>query len=130
MKQILLLVFVFAVAQSVNAQFTVRNDFVINGKEHKIKNRGITFISINLDRHSNFNYLVNGRGGNTLRIDVEALRHPEKKYSYEEMAEKIYVPNVTTGVVNTVPLFLLLAPKQNYYSFFRPGDLFKHPLTF
>ena len=99
-------------AQSVNAQFTVRNDFIINAKDRKIRNSGITFLSIHLDRHPNLNGLISGRGGNTLRIDVNALKYPKRKYSYEQIAEKIYVPNVTTSMLNAVPLFLLIAPKR------------------
>ena len=126
MKQLTVLAFVLVMTQSVTAQVTVRNDFVINGKEHKIKNRGITYISINLDRHSNLNYLMNGRGGNTLLIDVDALRHPDKKYTYTQIAEKVYVPNVTTGIVRSVPAFLLIAPpirpRMNLH-LFRTGRL-------
>lgn len=106
----ILLAFVLGVLQSVTAQVTLRNDFVINGKERKIKNKGITFISINLHRHNNLNYLINGRGGHTLRIDVNAWRQPNKSYSFEEVAEKIYAPNITNGVIYSVPLFLLTAP--------------------
>ncbi len=112
MKQILILTFVFIVVQSINAQFTLRNDFVINGKEHKIRNRGITSISINLDRHQNMNYLINGRGGKTVCIDVDALRHPHKKYSYTEIAEKMDVPNGNTGFRNR-SWFTLMTPPVN-----------------
>jgi len=98
--------------QTVSAQVTFRNDFVINGKEKKIKNRGLTFISINLSQsHPNWNYLFNGRGGNTLLIDVAAIKNPRKKYSYSEVAERIYAPNVITGpIIHPVPLFLLMPP--------------------
>ena len=130
MKQILVLIFVFMLMQSMNAQFAIRNDFVISGKEQKIRNLGITFISINFDRHPNLNSLINGRGGNTLLIYVDALRHSKKRYTYEEIAEKIYVPNVTTGTLSKVPLFLLIAPENNYHLVYKPSYLFKQPFTF
>jgi hypothetical protein len=116
MKRLVVLAFALVLAETVSAQVTLRNDFVINGKERKIRSRGLTFISINLGSHnagSNWNYLINGRGGSTLRIDVDALRHPKKKYTYSELAEKVYVPAITTGpIIRSVPMFLLMPPPQ------------------
>jgi hypothetical protein len=98
---------------SSEAQVIFRNDFII-GKHAKIKNKGLSFITINLDRrHQNLNQLVNGRGGNSLVIDVNAIRYPKRVYSYSELAEKIYAPGpVYRPGVEPVPMFLLLAPPQ------------------
>ena len=70
-------------------------------------------ITINLDRHLNMNMLVNGRGGNSLVIDVNALRHPEKVYTYTELAERIYTPGPTyIPSAAPVPYFLMLPPME------------------
>jgi hypothetical protein len=112
-KRVAFLVFALAAMQTVTAQVIVRNDFVINGKGRKLTNRGITQISVNLDRHQNLNYLINGRGGHILRIDVDAIRHPRKVYSYSEVAEKVYVSNVVSNKIHAIPLFLLLPPPRH-----------------
>lgn len=110
MKQIVFIAFVFIMAQSVTAQVTVRNDFVISGKEKKIRNKGVTFISINPAQRHGWNYLLNVRG---VVIDVSAIRNPRKKYSYSQLAEKVYTPVPTgTNTFYAVPLFLLMPPPQ------------------
>ncbi len=112
MKRVVFFLSVFLlVAGTLSAQVIVRNDFVINRKAKRLENKGITFISINLDTYPNWNQLLNGRGGRTLVIDVRALRHPKRTYSYQEIAERVYVPDQITGVsFSSVPLFLLQAP--------------------
>jgi hypothetical protein len=113
MKRLLLIAFVFGFSLPMTAQVTFRNDFVINAKARKIKNKGITLISINLSRHTSWNYLLNGRGGNVLSIDVDALKNRKRNYSYSELAERIYVPIASTlPVTHPVPLFLLLPPPK------------------
>lgn len=110
MKRCFLVLIVLGAVISAEAQVIFRNDFVI-GKHAKIKNKGLTFITINLDRHPNLNQLVNGRGGRTLVIDVNAIRYPQKQYTYTEAAEKIYMPSpVYRQGVEPVPMFLLLPP--------------------
>lgn len=110
MKRCLLLLIVFGAVISVQAQVIFRNDFII-GKHAKVKNKGLSFITINLDRHPNLNQLINGRGGRTLVIDVNAIRYPRKQYTYTEVAEKIYMPSpVCRQGVEPVPMFLLLPP--------------------
>jgi hypothetical protein len=95
----------------LTAQVILRNDFVIKGR-HKIRNLGLSSITINLGRYPNFNQLVNGRGGRPLVIDVRALRGRKAKYTYTELAEKVYVPPVFTGpVTQKVPAFLLVPPR-------------------
>ncbi len=111
-KGCLLAAFICAAFLSAEAQVMFRNDFVI-GKHGKIKNKGLSFITINLDRHQNLNQLINGRGGRTLVIDVNAVRNPRIHYSYSEVAEKIYMPApVYRPGVEPVPMFLLMAPPQ------------------
>lgn len=101
---ILALFFTFDVA----AQVIFRNDFIINRKQKKLENLGITTITVNLDRQANYNQLVNGRGGRSLVIDVRALRNRTVSYTYAELAERVYTPTVYTGpVVRPVPGFLL-----------------------
>src|SRR3954467_13379332 len=98
------LVFVATIFSS-QAQVIFRNDFVI-GKHAKIKNKGLSFITINLDRHQNLNQLVNGRGGRSLVVDVNAIRNPKINYTYSEMAERIYTPGpVYRPGIEPVPMF-------------------------
>ncbi len=108
MKRFVVLTFAFIVAHTLTAQVMVRNDFVIDQKERKIKNKGIRFITINVARLPHFNFVMSG-GANGMHIDVHALRNPGQKYSYKEVAEKVHVPN---GNVNgqRVPVFLLMPP--------------------
>ena len=102
----------------LTAQVILRNDFVINRKKRKIENLGLTFVSINLDKYPNWNQLLNGRGGRSLVIDVRAIRHPKKEYSYSEIAEKVYTPSLYTGpVVRPIPWFLLIPPPMPKLSF-------------
>jgi len=55
--------------------------------------------------------LVNGRGGRSIVVDVQALRQPDRVYSYNELAEKIYTPGpVFKPSVPAVPMFLLMPP--------------------
>ncbi len=112
MKRVVFFLSVFLlVAGTLSAQVIVRNDFVINRKAKRLENKGITFISINLDAYPNWNQLLNGRGGRTMVIDVHAIRYPKQVYSYEEIAEKIYTAEQITGpIMNRVPLFLTWAP--------------------
>ncbi len=100
----------------LTAQVIFRNDIIINRKEKKLFNLGVTSVTINLSRYPNWNQLINGRGGRTMVIDVRALRHREVKYyTYSELADRIYAPaNVVT---QPVPLFLLSGRKNNLYPF-------------
>ena len=110
MKWLVLSIFIFGTALAAQSQIIFRNDFVL-GPHHKVKNKGLSFITINLDRYPNLNMLVNGRGGRSLVIDVQALRQPDKVYTYSELAEKIYTPGpVFRPSVAPVPMFLLLPP--------------------
>ncbi|NOT76731.1 MAG: hypothetical protein HOP08_17530 [Cyclobacteriaceae bacterium] len=109
MKWLLLSLFIGA-ALFTEGQVVFRNDFII-GRHQKIKNKGLTFITINLDRHPNLNMLINGRGGRSLVIDVAALKNPMKTYSYSELAERIYTPGpVYQPSVAPVPMHLLMEP--------------------
>jgi hypothetical protein len=110
-KQVVLVVFLLLVANILAAQVIFRNDFVINRKQRKLENKGLTFISINLDNRPNWNQLINGRGGRMMVIDMQALRKPHRTYTYRELAEKVYVPTSSVGPGTvTVPLFLLMVP--------------------
>ena len=111
MKTLTFVIVALFFTADVTAQVIFRNDFVILGKR-KIRNKGLSSITINLGKYPNFNQLINGRGGRTLVIDVMAIRKPKATYTYSEIAEKIYTPPVFTGgVVQKVPLFLLVQPK-------------------
>ena len=110
MKRLTLFIVFLFFALLSQAQVIFRNDFVI-GKHQKIKNKGLTFITISLERNPYVNTLLNGRGGRTLVIDVKALRHPEKTYTYSELAERIYVPALSLRPVGEpVPRYLLMEP--------------------
>jgi len=112
-KTSILAILVLFFTVDLTAQVIFRNDFVINRKQHRIQNLGLSFITINLGRYPNFNQLINGRGGRTMVIDVRALRGKKTEYSYTELAEKVYMPPVFTGAVTQkVPLFLLMPPKN------------------
>jgi hypothetical protein len=112
MKRIIPLLVALALTTEVAGQVTLRNDFIINRKLRKMENRGLTFISINLSNHPNWNYLFNGRGGRTLLIDVRAIRQKKVVYTYRELAERVYTPNFFTNpLTKPVPEFLLVAPR-------------------
>lgn len=112
MKRLIPLLVALALTTEVAGQVTVRNDFIINRKFRKMENRGLTFISINLGNHPNWNYLFNGRGGRTLVIDVRAIRQKKVVYTYRALAERVYTPNfITNPLVKSVPEFLLVAPR-------------------
>ena len=123
MKRLILSILIMGFALAVQSQIIFRNDFIL-GRHHRVKNKGLTFITINLDRYPNLNMLVNGRGGRSLVIDVQALCQPDKVYTYSELAEKIYTPGpVFRPSVAPVPTFLLLPPpfslKRRVYRSFR-----------
>ncbi len=100
------------IAWATQGQVMVRNSFTF-GKNHKLKNLGISFVAINLDRHPNLNMLVNGRGGRSLVIDVAALTHRDRLYTYRELAEKVYTPGATYQFnQDPVPMFLLMEPPK------------------
>ena len=114
----------------LTAQVIFRNDFVITDKkQHRFRNRGITAVTINLGRYPNWNQLINGRGGRTMVIDVLALRGKKTQYSYTEVAEKIYMPQIFTGpITRTVPSFLLIPNRRSQLVFEMPTRL--HSLFF
>jgi hypothetical protein len=113
MKRVVLVAVICLMAKAIAAQVIFRNDFVINRKQRKLENKGLTFVSINLSSYPNWNQLINGRGGSTMVIDVQAIRNPRREYTYQEIAEKIYLPTQLTGpVISKVPLFLLMPPPQ------------------
>lgn len=96
----------------LSAQVIFRNDFVIT-RRPRLRNLGLTTITINLGKYPNFNQLINGRGGRTLVIDVRELRGRKAQYSYREIAEKVYTPPVFTGpITQSVPVFLLVNPRR------------------
>jgi hypothetical protein len=112
MKRVVLVIVCCLLANVLTAQVIVGNDFIISSKKSKrLANRGLSFISINLGSRPNWNQLINGRGGRTLVVDVYALRHPEKVYTYRELAERVYVPPTVNGpFISRVPTYLLVAP--------------------
>jgi hypothetical protein len=111
MKRFVLIGWVLLGASVAQAQVFFRNDIIINNRQNRIENRGLRYISINLSNHPNMNQLINGRGGSTLVIDVRALREPKRRYSYTEIAEKVYVPATVNDMrVIGVPEFLLQKP--------------------
>lgn len=117
MKRLVPIVLALALTTEVAGQVTLRNDFVIDRKVRKLHNRGLTFISINLANHPNWNYLFNGRGGRTLVVDVRAVRQRRVVYTYRELAERVYTPNEFTGPpVKPVPEFMFIAPRGPKYN--------------
>ena len=115
-KRLVLIGLILLTSCVVRAQVFFRNDFVINSKQHKVVNRGLRFITINLSNYPNWNQLINGRGGATMVIDVRALRQPSRRYTYTEIAEKVYVPPVITEPrLVDVPQFLLQEPPKPRY---------------
>lgn len=113
MKRLIPAILALFFTADLTAQVIFRNDFVItNRKQHRLENKGITAITINLGKYPNFNQLINGRGGRTLVIDVRALRGKKTNYTYAEIAEKVYTPPVYTGpITQKVPSFLFVQPK-------------------
>jgi hypothetical protein len=110
-KKLILIWLVGLFGADVSAQVIFRNDFLINNKSGKVENLGLRSITINISNHPNWNQLINGRGGGTLVVDVRALREPRRKYTYSELAEKVYVPATVNGPrIATVPEFLLQRP--------------------
>jgi hypothetical protein len=117
-KNVLFIALVGMMTVDAGAQVIFRNDFLINNRSRKVENLGLRFISINVSNYPNWNQLINGRGGGTLLIDVRALREPRRKYSYREIAEKVYVPaTVNDPRVVDVPQFLLQEPPRRRFSF-------------
>jgi hypothetical protein len=115
-RRALLAIAVLLFAGDLTAQVIFRNDFVINAKERKLKNRGITSITINLGRFPNWNQLINGRGGRTMVIDVRQITQKKVVYTHSELAERIYMPAMFTGpVTQRVPVFLLMGPPHAMY---------------
>lgn len=111
MKTLTSIVVFFLLTQTLFGQVIFRNDFVINRKQRRLENKGLTFITINLDNRPNLNQLLNGRGGRTLSIDVNAIRHPRKTYAYREIADRVYVPATAGRLLPApVPFFLLMGP--------------------
>ena len=117
-KRLVLIGLILLTTSVVRAQVFFRNDFVINQKKHRVVNQGLRYITINLSNYPNWNQLINGRGGATMVIDVRALRQPSRRYSYTEVAEKVYVPPVITEPRNVeVPQFLLQEPPKRKFFF-------------
>lgn len=112
MKTIILIALGLFFIADATAQVIFRNDWVIRGKS-RLKNLGLTHITINLDGYPNFNQLVNGKGGRTLVIDVRAVRGTKTKYTYTEIADMIYVPPVRNLQHN------IHDPSLNHYYFLR-----------
>ena len=116
MKKLLLICLVALGASEASAQ--VGFDFHINNKTSRFENVGLRYITINVLNQPNWNQVMNGSGGGTLVIDVRALREPERKYSYREIAEKVYVPATIAGPRFVfVPKFLLQEPLQQRWHF-------------
>ncbi|MBS1542644.1 MAG: hypothetical protein JST14_03335 [Bacteroidetes bacterium] len=112
MKAAITIAFLLILPCVMVAQVMLRNEFII-GKDHKIHNKGLSIVAINLDRHANMNMLVNGRGGKSLVIDVQAIRHPRSNYSYRELATRIYTPGASyRPIQDPVPAFLLQEPPR------------------
>lgn len=129
MKTSILVALALFLTAEVSAQVIFRNDFVIaNHRLHRIKNLGLTSVTLNLGRYPNWNQLLNGRGGRTMVIDVRTLRRRTTDYSYTEIAEKVYAPAMFTGpVTQRVPMHLMIAPPNTPFPFmtFRSPVVFK-----
>lgn len=90
------------------AQIVIRNDFVLNSSRYRLKNKGITRVTINLDNRPNLNQLINGRGGRTLVINVETLRkRSQTALTYRELAERLYVPGSASLMPQEIPMHAL-----------------------
>lgn len=112
MKAVLFWILLFLATMSTYGQVMLRNEFII-GKDRKIRNKGLSIVAINLDRHPNLNMLVNGKGGRALIIDVQAIRNPGKQYSYVDLASRIYTPGpVYRPMQEPVPVFLIQEPPR------------------
>ena len=112
MKAALTIAFLLLLPFVTVAQVMLRNEFII-GKDRKIRNKGLSIVAINLDRHANLNMLANGRGGKSLVIDVQAIRNPRSNYTYQELATRIYTPGASyRPMQEPVPVFLLQEPPR------------------
>ena len=99
---------------AMQAQIMFRNDFVI-GNHQRIKNKGLSFITINVRGGNGMGNTIFNRGwtGNNIVIDVEALRNPHKVYTYTELAERIYAPGPSwLPATQRAPQHLLMEPPQ------------------
>jgi len=89
-------------------QVMFRNDITL-GKHRK--RSPVSFITINVGRRYSPDMYTAPRSGNTLIIDVDALRHPEKTYTYRQLAERVYgVDPIPFPNSPRVPEFLLAEP--------------------
>ena len=98
----------------MQAQIMFRNDFVI-GNHQKIKNKGLSFITINVGRGGGMgpNAFARGWTGTNIVIDVQALRNPHKEYTYTELAQRIYAPGPSwLPATQRAPQYLLMEPPQ------------------
>lgn len=107
MKYGILVFFFIAVTWESSGQVMFRNDIVLG--KHSKRNRGLTFITINLGRR--YGADMYGRSGATLIIDVDAIRNPGKSYTYRQLAERVYnVDPIPFPSSPRVPEFLLSEP--------------------
>ncbi|CAN5614058.1 hypothetical protein BH10BAC4_BH10BAC4_10430 [soil metagenome] len=124
MKRSILILFILVATVAAEAQVTFRNSFVIG--HHQKTKAGVSISSIvwNLGllaaysiagqnaSHSGFGY--NGYSGRVSRnvvIDLFAINHPEKIYTYSELAQRVYGNDyVVQTWQDPVPTFLLLPP--------------------
>jgi hypothetical protein len=122
MKRSLIFLFIFGAVMCAEAQVTFRNSFVI-GRHQKVKTK-VSSLALNLGLivaysiarqnvpHGGFGYTSNnGRVSRNVVIDLYAINHPEKVYSYSELAQRIYGKDyVVQAWQDPVPMFLLLPP--------------------
>jgi hypothetical protein len=112
------IIFLFTlIALRSEAQVSLRSEFTV-GKHTRKSGLGLSMITVGLGTR------WSGMPGSrqALIIDLKALRNPDQKYSYRQLAERVYglIPGIPADHFPqpSVPLFLLVEPPPK--SFQRP----------
>jgi hypothetical protein len=91
------------------AQVSLRSEFIV-GKHARKSGLGLSMITVGLG--SRWSGMPGSR--QALIIDLKALRNPDQKYSYRQLAERMYglIPGIPADHFPqpAVPLFLLVEP--------------------
>ena len=111
-KGFILLVLTLVALQG-EAQVSLRSEFIV-GKHTRKSGLGLSMITVGLG--SRWSGMPGSR--QALIIDLKALRNPDQKYSYRQLAERVYglIPGIPADHFPqpAVPLFLLVPPPKSF----------------
>jgi tmRNA-binding protein len=106
MKRIVSILVMLLLVGSVSGQVVLRNDFVIDKKKVKLKNQGLTYVTVNAGSHHHWNLNAYGQPAKSVRIDVRALLH-KKVLTHHEVIESMYRPGAVFRQAYTpIPMYL------------------------